>query len=116
MEQRAFVGNTEVTARLTSLGVPLQPLAKRVVEKLDALAKPIQHQLITEKIVRTDEFDQGKGMELHFAPEWTVKTTYFWDQTFPAGRELTVEHVYAPSVGGTVQTSIGSRDASARQS
>jgi hypothetical protein len=29
---------------------------------------------------------------------WTLKTTFFWKQTFPAGRMLSVEHRYVPIV------------------
>jgi hypothetical protein len=31
---------------------------------------------------------------------WVVKNTYHWQQTFPAGRPLKVEHTYKPVVGG----------------
>jgi uncharacterized protein DUF4424 len=32
----------------------------------------------------------------------TLKTTYYWKQTFPAKKEITIEHRYRPVVGGTV--------------
>jgi hypothetical protein len=35
-------------------------------------------------------------------PRWTLKTTYYWQQTFPAHQELVVDHRYLPSVGGMV--------------
>ena len=115
LEQKAFLGKREVTARLQALNVPLQPRAARTAAALDALSKDVQRQLIKEKLARSDDQDSGKGPEHHLAPEWTVKTTYFWRQTFPAGREVVIEHSYAPSVWSTVQTSIGSTLSDATQ-
>lgn len=39
-----------------------------------------------------------------------MKSTYYWTQTFPAGRELTVEHTYQPAVGISVGTLWGTRE------
>ena len=40
---------------------------------------------------------------------WTLKTTYYWTQVFPAGQELRVSHNYTPSVGAAAQTMVGSQ-------
>lgn len=32
---------------------------------------------------------------------WTLKTTYFWSQTFPAGRAVAIEHDYTHSVASS---------------
>jgi hypothetical protein len=37
-----------------------------------------------------------------YTPVWTLKSTYSWQATFPAGATVDVEHSYKPSVGGTV--------------
>lgn len=111
VEQKAVVEGKDVTSRLKALKVPLMPRAKTTHAALEALPKDVQKQLEAEKIAHTDEFDAGKGMERHAAPDWTLKQTYFWKQAFPAGREIVVEHRYAPSVGATVQTSVASKDA-----
>lgn len=113
VEQKAIAAGRDVTARLKALAIPLMPRAKRTHAALDALPKDVQNKLESEKIVRSDDFDAGKGMEHHAAPDWTLKQTYFWRQTFPAGREITIEHRYKPSVGGTVQTSLLDKDADA---
>ena len=84
VEQKAVVAGKDVTARLKTLAIPLMPRAKRTHQALDALPKDSQKQLEDEKIVRADDFDQGKGMEHHIAPEWTLKQNYFWTQTFPS--------------------------------
>jgi hypothetical protein len=113
IEQKAFAGGKDVTARLQRFKVPLQPLSKRTSVALDALPQDVQQQLLKDELIRPDDYDAGKGMEHHVAPQWSLKTTYYWEQIFPAGRELTIEHSYTPSVGGSVQTSLGASYASA---
>lgn len=113
VEQKAMVDGKDVAPKLKALNIPLMPRAKKTHTALDALPKDKQKELETAKIVRLDEFDAGKGMERHMAPEWTLKQTYFWKQTFPAGREIAIEHRYKPSVGGTVQTSVLDKQAEA---
>ena len=113
VEQKALVAGRDVAARLKALNIPLMPRAKKTHAALDALPKDVQKQLEAEKIVRVDEYDVGKGMERHIAPDWTLKQSYFWKQTFPAGHEIAIEHRYTPSVGATVQTSVLSKDADA---
>ncbi len=113
VEQKAIVAGKDVAARLKALNIPLMPRAKKTHAALDALPKDVQKKLEAEKIVRAEDFDQGKGMEHHIAPEWTLKQSYFWKQTFPAGREIAIEHRYKPSVGGTVQTSVLDKSADA---
>ncbi len=113
VEQKAVVAGKDVTARLKALAIPLMPRAKRTHAALDGLPKDRQKQLEAEKIVRADDFDQGKGMEHHIAPEWTLKQSWFWKQTCPAGREISIEHRYRPSVGATVQTSVNDKNADA---
>ena len=50
-------------------------------------------------------------METQVTPNWTLKSVYTWTATFPAGKPVTVEHHYKPSVGGTVTvTFLGEED------
>jgi hypothetical protein len=77
---------------------------------LDALRPDQQTELLNLKMATPDDYDVGKGMEHHLDPNWTLKSTYFWRQTFPAGREIVIEHRYRPSVGETVGTQVGSPD------
>ncbi|WP_430911554.1 DUF4424 domain-containing protein [Methylobacterium sp. sgz302541] len=111
IEQKALLGGADVTARLRAHAIPLLPSSETTQKALDALPKPVREQLLKDGIVRADDYDRGKGMEHHIAAEWSVRTTYHWRQTFPARREIAIEHAYVPSVGGSVQTAIGSATA-----
>lgn len=109
VEQKAFVGGKDVTAWLKARGVPVGGLMDgEAVKVLDRLPKADQDEAVRLKLATLEEFDAGKGWERHLAPIWVLRTTYYWEQLFPAGRELLVEHSYKPAVGGTVATMIGS--------
>ena len=107
-EQKAFAKGADITARLAALGVPLAPQSEAARKALDALKPADKDALVKAEIAIPDDFDAGKGWEHHLAPNWTLKSSFFWTQTFPAGRELAVEHRYRPSVGETTGTEIGS--------
>jgi hypothetical protein len=106
IEQKVYSRGVDRTAYLKALGVPLAPQLEATRNALDRLPKAVQRRLLRIGLAIPDDYDAGKGWEHHLQPTWTLKTTYYWDQVFPAGRELAVEHDYAPSVGGTSGTSI----------
>jgi hypothetical protein len=110
LEQKVLANGADATPRLRALGVPLAPQLAETRTALDALPPAKQAELIAAKMATPDDYDVGKGMEHHLAPNWTLKSTFFWQQTFPAGREIIIEHRYRPSVGETVGTMLGSPD------
>jgi hypothetical protein len=107
-EQKAFAKGLDITARLAALGVPLAPQSDQTWKALDALKPTDKDELVKAEIAIPDDYDVGKGWEHHLAPNWTLKSSFFWTQTFAAGRELAVEHRYRPSVGETTGTEVGS--------
>jgi hypothetical protein len=109
-EQKAFAGGVDVSARLQALKIPLAPQRDATWAALDALPRPTQDQLVKDGVATPNDYDVGKGMEHHLAPKWTLKSSFYWRQTFPAGKEIAVEHRYRPSVGETVGTMLGSSD------
>lgn len=106
VEQRVFKKGVEYTALLKSMHVPLMPLLQGTDEALDKLSAADKAKLIKLELVSDDEYDDGHGSQHHLGAAWTLKTTYWWEQTFPAGKMLHVEHRYKPSVGGTSGTSL----------
>ncbi len=107
VEQRVTAGGTDRTDFLTGLGIPLAPHARSTGEALDRLPRNRQDELVRLKLAEVEEYDAGKGMERHLAPRWSLRTTFHWQQTFPAQQETLIEHRYKPSVGGSVATAIG---------
>lgn len=111
VEQKVYSGGIERTDVLARLDVPFAPHLAATNAALDRLAPPAKDELVKLGLAEIEEFDVGKGMEKHMSARWTLKTTYFWEQTFPAKAELVIEHHYTPSVGASVQTSIGGKEA-----
>jgi len=104
VERRALLGDIDHSALLASLGIPIaaeNPFIA-VAEALDALAPDQQQRLAGLGLVEAVEYDSGQGMRRHFEPLWTTRETWHWEQVFPAGRDLVVEHLYTPGVGGSV--------------
>jgi len=89
VEQKIYVNDRDQTQALTRLHIPLSPFAAQdVIEKLPAAEKA--------SLKRLGLVDED-GL-----PLWTLKTTFFWQQQFAAGRETVIEHRYKPSVGTVV--------------
>ena len=102
LQQRVLATNIDVTDDLVAQHIPLLPLSQATGAALDKLPPEVQADWIARGIVMTDEYDQGKGLERHLVPIWTLRSTYWWRTTFPAKASVRVQHRYKPSVGGTV--------------
>ncbi len=112
VEQKAIKDGVDQTAYLKSLGVPLAPHLASTNKLLDRLPQATRDALVAKHLAIIDEygFDANKPMEKHWEATWTLKTTYFWRQSFPAGRVIDVQHRYTPSVGESAGTEWGSPD------
>lgn len=107
VEQRVFARGIERTDYLRGLGVPLAPHLQSTNTALDRLPREKWNELVRLGLAEIEEYDVGKGMEKHLSARWALRTTFHWQQTFPARRETVIEHRYKPSVGGSVMTSLG---------
>jgi hypothetical protein len=109
VEQKAIAKGVERTQLLRAWGVPLNPHLRETGAALDRLSPERKAQALTEGFADKEEYDAGKGWETHLGPRWTLKTNWFWRQTFAPG-ETIIEHVYKPSVGGSTGTAIAGPD------
>jgi len=110
--QKVVKNGVDRTALLRSMGIPLAPQLESTDQALDKLPRAQQDQLAKLGLVIADDYDNGdgKGTTHHVSATWTLKTTYYWQQTFPAGRTMVIDHHYTPAVGGSAGTSWGSPD------
>ncbi len=106
VERKAVLSGADHTAALAALGLATDSGS----EALDRLKPADKARLVKLGLAETDEYDAGRGWERHLAPAWTVKETWFWEQAFPAGRDLAVEHRYVPGTGGSVDAALGFPD------
>jgi hypothetical protein len=101
VDQRAFVGDKEVTAQLRELKIPVLPIGARELRPQD-LPQATRDRMASEGLLMPAGSDE-RGRPL-YAPGWTVKTAVVRQQTFPAGKPVVVEHSYLPSVGASPDT------------
>lgn len=101
LEQKAFAVGIDVTGLLAENEVPVNPFSQPVYAGLEALSEETAADWISRGLVFIDSYDDGAGWKNVRTPLWSLKSTYWWRSTFPAGREVKVSHRYKPSVGGT---------------
>jgi hypothetical protein len=100
------------TADLERLGVPLAPHLRSTDKAIEKLPRVAWDELRLLGLADAEEYSAGRAMrKSRPSPRWTLQTTYYWEQTFPAGREIAVEHRYRPSIGRSAQTMIGDPEA-----
>lgn len=109
-EKRAVVGDADVTEKLTSLGLPLEPFGEEADASLNALGADAKKEALASGVATTEEGEEGNPWDHHLIPHWTFRATYHWTQTFPAGGEVRVEHRYQPSVYVNLGTMLGAED------
>jgi hypothetical protein len=101
MNQRAFLGDKDVSAILSGMGVPLLPLGA-LHAKLDGLSAADRNKLIDEGLlIQSGMNEQDKPI---YGAGWVLKTSAVRQQTFPPGRPVAVEHRYKTSVGVSIDT------------
>lgn len=104
--QKAFARGTDRTADLERMKVPLAPHLRSTDKVLSRLPPGDWEEAQRLGLADVEEYSVGRGMRKQLSPRWTLKTTYLWEQTFPAGKEVAVDHTYSPSVGRTAHTSL----------
>lgn len=96
VEHRARLAGIDVTDRLTALGLPLAPYRQATLRALAALPPATRADLRAALLIDAED-----------RPRWTLHTTFWWRQIFPAGAETRVRHSYRPLTGGSVGLLIG---------
>jgi Domain of unknown function (DUF4424) len=105
LQQRVLASGIDVTDDLVKAGIPLLPYSDAAAAALAKAPKDVIADFMSRGIVVSQSYDQGDGMKDYITPMWTLRSSYWWKTTFPAGKEVKVEHSYKPSVGGTVGVS-----------
>jgi len=101
INQRAFLGDSDVSAKIKAAGLPVLPIGSQQ-NRVAGLPKEAKDKLIDEGLLIPAGSDP-KGQQLH-AGAWTVKTSVVRQQTFPPGKPVTVEHRYRASMGVSFDT------------
>jgi hypothetical protein len=92
VEQRAFYQGKDVTAIVRAAGVPLNLNDPKFADVTQKLPKA-QRKILEDAGLA----DSESGDAEH--PHWVVRTKFWWQQKFPAGRTVVLEHSYQPITG-----------------
>lgn len=101
VEQKAVFDGIDYSDMIRGLGLPLSPRGEPTMQALATLPRPQIDMLIEMGLVEDRSWSDGGVRRLELMPLWTLKTTHYWTQVFPARRELDVRHRYTPAVGGS---------------
>ncbi len=101
VDQRAMVGNRDVSALLRQIKLPLLPIGSREI-RVNDLPEATRARLVDDGLlIPAGMSDNGRQQ---YAPGWVVKTSAVRQQVFPPTRTVLVEHQYRPSVGSSPDT------------
>lgn len=103
VEQRAFYEGKDVTATLQSLGAPLNPVVNAEYKKLGRLPEAAKKKLEAAGLA------DREGPEYEH-PHWTLRTKFYWTQSFPAHSKTTLDHSYHPVTGHALFSASGLTD------
>jgi len=93
------------TEYLRKLRLPLHPrVANAALDKVPVCPMGRTDQVRPR---RDHRIRYRQRAEKHLVARWTLKSTYYWQQTFAAQQELVIDHRYVPSVGSSVETALG---------
>lgn len=79
------------TDLLRSTGLPLSPLSYEGAEMIGDLPPEMQERLERAGLIAIEDWGT--------LALWQLETTFYWEQTFPVGADVVVEHSYRPVVG-----------------
>jgi hypothetical protein len=108
VEQKVFAGGIDQTEFLQRFGIPLAPHLSATTDALDQLPRSTWNDFTRLGLATIEEYGDGGGTKEHLTPRWTLKTTFYWQQLFPAQQDVIIEHRYLPSVGSSAATMIRS--------
>ncbi|SDB08061.1 DUF4424 domain-containing protein [Bauldia litoralis] len=91
VEERVTAMGVDRTEEVRRLGLPLNPIAEGLYQRLQTLPADITAELNRLGLVYVDPYNVEAA--------WRLETTFYWEQTFPPGQTIVVEHRYKPVVG-----------------
>lgn len=89
-------GGRDITDLLREVGLPLTPFAD-FRGPIDALSEDMRTRLIDQAVLW--------GGDRPEPADWTLRSAYYWEATFPANSTVAVSHRYRTSMGAHVAVS-----------
>ncbi|WP_455296832.1 DUF4424 domain-containing protein [Brucella pituitosa] len=98
LEQKAFTDNgADVNDVITKAGLPVNSKLPGWEDKARALPEKVWRELVEQGLIEPED---PSDRSADFSVNWNLRATFHWEQTFPAGKAVVVDHRYKPIVGG----------------
>ena len=91
VEARVTALGVDQTETLKRLGLSLNPMDFDLYQSLQKAPEAVKEELNRLGLAIVDPYS--------VQPAWRLETTYYWEQRFPPGEEIVVEHRYRPVTG-----------------
>ena len=101
---RALIDGKDVTEILNGLNISIKDFNESrwgygsFSRNFFKQSKSVQQKLLDKGVVQVDEYYEGIP---HASPAWSVETTFFWTQVFPAHSVIRIKHTYKPNPSHT---------------
>ena len=92
LEARALLNGQDITDYLTSKKIKFSFFADGFNDALEKADPALRKELMARGIAEYDEYN-------NVYPQWLDRTAFHWDQVFPVGKTVIVEHRYKPVAG-----------------
>jgi hypothetical protein len=92
LEARALLNGQDITDYLSAKNLKFSFFADGFNDALIKADPALRKELMARGIAQYDEYD-------NVYPQWLDRTAFHWDQVFPAGKTVIVEHRYKPVAG-----------------
>jgi len=91
LDARVTALGVDRTTTVRGLGLPLNPIADGLYQRLEDAPAAEKSELNRLGLAIVDPYNTEAA--------WRLESTFYWEQTFPPGREVTVAHTYRPVTG-----------------
>src|SRR5690606_37887096 len=91
VDARVTALGVDQTATVRRLGLPLNPANFDLYQALQTMPEAEKAELNRLGLAILDPYNIDAA--------WRLETTFYWEQTFPPGQEITVAHRYRPVTG-----------------
>ena len=91
LDARVTALGVDQTETVKRLGLPLNPIADGLYQRLENAPEAQKAELNRLGLAIVDPYNTEAA--------WRLETTFYWEQTFPPGKDVIVEHSYRPVTG-----------------
>jgi Domain of unknown function (DUF4424) len=106
LEQRAVVGEVDVTDAVLKAGLPVNGIAEDFSKLVFGLPQDVRQNLMKLGVLERLLDDAGNEIpyppDLSLSPQWNVRSYVARKQVFAAGKSVSVSHSYVPVAGASV--------------